>query len=61
MSRRRKLPFELRPLDDAVRDGSSCMVSDGQQFAVARWDGEGWVFPAAGGMQLDFVPVGYHR
>jgi hypothetical protein len=29
-------------------------------MALARWDGMGWVYPASGGVALDFQPVEYY-
>lgn len=49
----------IRPLDAAARDGELCLVSDGQHFATAKWDGERFRFPS--GAKVPFVPVGYHR
>lgn len=63
MRRRTPEALQLRPIDDEAKNGLSCLVGDGSQFAVARWDEStaGWVFPAATGMPLDFVPIGYRR
>lgn len=40
-----RYPLNLAALDDVARDGSYQLVSDGQQFTCARWDGAAFVFP----------------
>jgi hypothetical protein len=49
----------IRPIDAAARDGEPCLVSDGMNFATARWDGERFRFPS--GARVPFVVVGYYR
>ncbi len=51
--------IELRPIDDAARDGEPCLVGDGSVFATARWNGTEFRFPS--GAKVPFVPVGYYR
>ena len=51
--------FNLRPIDDAARDGSFQLVFGGAgYYACARWSETGWVFSS--GMPLGFVPDQYH-
>ncbi len=49
----------MRAIDDLARDGQCRLLSDGDQYAVGRWTGEHWVFPAASGARIDFEPLGY--
>ncbi|HZU65453.1 MAG TPA: hypothetical protein VFF98_17325 [Novosphingobium sp.] len=53
----------MRPLDDAAHDGLCHIVSDGEQFAIARWDlgRKEWIFPLtqltiAGLIPTEYVP-----
>lgn len=54
-------PLPMRPIDDDARDGRFQIVSDGEQFAVARWNGEAFVFAGAGAADIGFCPIGYYR
>lgn len=45
-----RLPF--RPIDDRARSGESYVVSDGTSFALARWDGAAFVYPATAGRAM---------
>jgi hypothetical protein len=52
--------LNLRPLDDAARDGRyQLLLSEGDEFAVARWTGARWQFSS--GIPLHFEPAVYHR
>lgn len=51
--------FNLRPIDDAARDGRFHLLFGGPgYYACARWSDSGWVFSS--GIPLDFVPDQYH-
>lgn len=54
-------PLPMRPIDDAARDGRFQIVSDGAQFAVARWNGEAFVFAGIGAADIGFVAHSYYR
>lgn len=53
--------LNLRPIDDAARDGRYRLLVDGDRFAVGRWQvspaGGEWAFP--GGTPVGFTPSEY--
>lgn len=49
----------LTPLDDAARDGRYQLVSDGETFSLARWDGAAFVFSS--GRPVVIEATHYHR
>lgn len=51
--------IQWRSVDDAARDGRSRLMRRDNDMAVARFDGERFVFPATSGMPLDFEPTEY--
>lgn len=51
-------PKSWRPLDDAARDGKSVLVRDAESFAMAKWDGERFVY-ALSTVPLDIEPTAY--
>jgi len=51
-------PTNWRPLDDAARDGKSVLVRDADSFAMAKWDGERFVYPLSG-RPIDIEPTAY--
>lgn len=57
-------PENWRALDDAARDGRSVLVKDADSFAMAKWDGERFVY-ALSHVPIDIEPteylVGGHR
>jgi hypothetical protein len=55
-----RAPLCWRLIDAAARDGNSQLVRRCDDMALARWDGMGWVYPASGGVALDFQPVEYY-
>ena len=59
MKRAESTAIAWRPIDDAARDGSSRLVRRDNDMAVARFDGERFVFPATSGRPLDFEPTEY--
>lgn len=48
------------PIDDVARDGRCQLVRQGNNMAVARWNGDAFVFPATGNRPLDFEPSHYY-
>lgn len=53
-------PLNLVPITDLVRDGACHIVTGDGQFAVARWSGQGWVFPASSARPIGFDPTHFH-
>ena len=55
----RAIQFELACTGYEPFDGRSRLMRRDNDMAVARWDGERFVFPATSGMPLDFEPTEY--
>ena len=57
------MPASIRanfsPLDDSARDGRYVLVSNLQDFALARWTGE--AFALSGGKDTGFTPTHFYR
>lgn len=55
-------PANWHPIDDLARDGAcQCLRNDAGDFALARWDGARFVYPATRGLPLDFEPTAYYE
>lgn len=48
-------------LDAIARDGKAKLVTDGENYAAARWRTDIWIYatPSKHAMQLDFEPTHY--
>lgn len=53
-------PLEFRPIDDGARSGRSVLVRGGGQFALGRWNGVAFVYPATAGRAVEFEPTAYY-
>lgn len=51
--------LNLTPLDEVARDGRFHLVSDGETFSLARWDGQAFVFGS--GHPIVIEATHYHR
>lgn len=54
-------PANWHPIDDYARDGLCQCLRSGDDFALARWDGARFVYPATSGLPLDFAPTHYYE
>lgn len=52
--------LDFRPIDDGARAGRSVLLRAGNCMALGRWNGEAFVYPATGGIRVDFEPVAYY-
>ncbi|MGE0773550.1 MAG: hypothetical protein AB7L36_00705 [Sphingomonadaceae bacterium] len=58
---RRADPLNWLPLDDAARSGRSVLLRGAEgQMALARWNGEGFTYPATWQQPIGFTPVAYY-
>lgn len=55
-----KPALDFCPIDDGARAGRSVLLSDGEQLALGRWNGEAFVYPATGDMPVGIVPIAYY-
>lgn len=46
MNKRRTIPLEAVPIDDAARNGRYQLVFSANRYALVRWVCEQWVFPS---------------
>ncbi len=49
-----------QPIDAAARAGRSVLLRAGNKMALGRWNGAAFVYPATGGVPVDFEPVAYY-